>query len=184
MYSPRKCKSCNRTQIEVKVKVHSLKSDIYTIFNPPVTFPGIGHTQLKQSHLPWENTAHMSYKYAGSLSHCHNFRPPGTHCCWVGRGSMKWQVCQILLHMTSSANRTNPRPFDLPFNALSTHPCSSTYVSSICSNFYDILFQKNELKSFNLHCLITPGLTNNIQCHVWPYYIIFSNGSNQTSKHK
>ena len=41
-------------------------SEIYYIFHRPVTFSGIGHTI---SHLPWENTVHTSYKYAGSLSH-------------------------------------------------------------------------------------------------------------------
>ena len=54
---------------KLKVKVYILRSDIYTIFNPPVTVPSKGHTQLEQSHLPWDNAANTSYKYAGSLSH-------------------------------------------------------------------------------------------------------------------
>ena len=32
-------------------------------------FPSIGHTPLNQSHIHMENTAHMSSKYTGSLSH-------------------------------------------------------------------------------------------------------------------
>ena len=45
----------------------------------------------------------------------------GTYCCRVDRGSMKWQVCLPLLHMTSSENRTpdflilNPIPYALAF---------------------------------------------------------------------
>ena len=30
------------------------------------------------------------------------FVPPGTRHCWVGTGSMGWEVCPTLLHMTSS----------------------------------------------------------------------------------
>ena len=37
----------------------------------------------------------------------HNVRPPGTNYCWVGKGSMKWEVCLTLLYMTSSGNRTS-----------------------------------------------------------------------------
>ena len=39
------------------------------VFNQPVTFPGIGLTPLKQSHLDCENTAHTSYKHADNLGH-------------------------------------------------------------------------------------------------------------------
>ena len=39
-----------------------------------ITFPGIGSTLLEQSHLPSENTAHTSYKYARQLEPLtHNF---------------------------------------------------------------------------------------------------------------
>ena len=47
------------------------------------------------------------------------FIPPGTHHCWVGRGSMEQEVCPTLLHMTSSGNRTpnllilSPTPYPL-----------------------------------------------------------------------
>ena len=87
------------------------RSDIYTIFNRPVTFPGTGHTPPEQCHLPWENTSHMSYEYAGSLSHLsHNSRPPGSHHCWVGCCSMEWDVCLTLLHITSGG-KSNLRSF-------------------------------------------------------------------------
>ena len=36
---------------KVKVMVQSLRSDIYAIFNRPVTFLGTGHTPLEQSHF-------------------------------------------------------------------------------------------------------------------------------------
>ena len=79
----------------------SLKSDNYW----PVVFPGIGHTPIEQSHLPWENSAHTSYKHTSSLSHSgHNFCPPGTCHCSVDKGSMEWEVCPTLLHMTHSRN--------------------------------------------------------------------------------
>ena len=56
------------TRVKVKVKVYSLRSDSYAIFNWRATFSGIGQTPLEQSHLPWDNTAHMSYKYLQAAS--------------------------------------------------------------------------------------------------------------------
>ena len=38
------------------------------------------------------------------------FIPPGIHYCWVARGSIEWEVCLTLLHMTSSWNRTPKLP--------------------------------------------------------------------------
>ena len=43
------------------------------------------------------------------------FVPPGTHYCWVSRGSMEWEVCPTLLHMATHDQQweSNPRPSDL-----------------------------------------------------------------------
>ena len=57
------------------------------------TFPGISHR---------DNSAHQL------------LISPGTHCCWVDRGTMGWEVCPTLLHMSNSA----PLPA-LPPTALS-----------------------------------------------------------------
>ena len=56
------CKEVHCTE----VKVHSLRPDSYIIF-----FPGIQDTPFEQSrlNLSFENTVHISYKYASSLSH-------------------------------------------------------------------------------------------------------------------
>ena len=93
-------------QLEVKVKV-SLRRYIYATVNQPVTFRGIGHTQLKQSHISPGRIQHTSY--AGSLRHSVTILFPhdSTHHCRVCRGSMEWAVCPTFLHMTSSGDRTS-----------------------------------------------------------------------------
>ena len=75
------------------------------------------HTLL-QSHLVWENSAFVILLHAAIANHYRLafFVPPGTHHCWVDRGSMEWDVCPTLLHMTNL--KLNPRNVDFEFNAL------------------------------------------------------------------
>ena len=61
----------------------SLWTDIYDIFNRPLSSRRVYIINFQQSHLPWLTTMHASCKYADS------FCPPGTHHCWVGRSSVK-----------------------------------------------------------------------------------------------
>ena len=54
---------------------------------------------------------------------------PGTHyyIYWVGRGSMEWEVCPTLLHMTMEQWESNARPSDFNSNTLSTWPHAPIY---------------------------------------------------------
>ena len=97
-----------------KVKVHTWRSDIDTLFAWPVSFDAIGRTPLLCSHLQWENTANTSLNiiYMQLEQHLHNSRPPGTHYCWVGRGSKEQEVWLSHLHNTIGGNWT-PDPLIL-----------------------------------------------------------------------
>ena len=119
MYDMEKASSTWRVFIKVQGKGRWFKIRYLYHIQQTIAFPGIGHTPLEQSHLPWENTAHV-IKVCRQLKRL-NFRPPGTHYYWVGKGSMEWLVCLTFLHMISSGHRT-PNLFYLESNALSTRP--------------------------------------------------------------
>ena len=59
---------------------------------------------LIQSHLLWGKFS--TFFAANAIHNFQIFVPPGTHYCWVCRGSMEWEVCPTLLHTTSSGNQT------------------------------------------------------------------------------
>ena len=59
---------------------------------------------LIRSHLVWGEFS--AFSAANAIHNSLIFFPPGTHHCWLGRGSMEWEVCLTLLHMTSSGNWT------------------------------------------------------------------------------
>ena len=86
--------------------------------------------QTSQCYTPgiWNSLLHGLISSGGEFSAfsaanaIHNspiFVLPGTHHCWMGRGSMEWEVCPTLLHMISSGNRTpdllilSPTPYPL-----------------------------------------------------------------------
>ena len=46
----------------------------------------------------WKNSAHFLQPM--SFTSFQFFVSPGTYHCWVGRGSMEWEVCLTLLQMT------------------------------------------------------------------------------------
>ena len=48
-----------------KSEIYGLIGLFISYIQPTIIFPDIGHKQIEQSHLPWENTVHMSHKYAG-----------------------------------------------------------------------------------------------------------------------
>ena len=53
----------------------------------------------------------IQHLFAFSCSHSQSLQcsfspPPGTHNCWVGRGSMEWEIYLTRLHLTSSGNWT------------------------------------------------------------------------------
>ena len=67
------------------------------------------------------------------------FVPPGTHRYWVGRCSMEGEVCPTCGRLWQS----NPRNFDLEFNALSARPHApidlqkeATVMFMPCTNWY------------------------------------------------
>ena len=66
---------------------------------------------------PWGEFSAFS---AGNANHnAPIFISPGTHHCWVGRGSIEFEVCPTLLHMISSGNWT-PDLLILSQNTLTT----------------------------------------------------------------
>ena len=77
---------------------------------------------FEQFHLPWENTAHILQVRRQLQPLTHNFHPPGTHHCWVGRGSMEWGLPDTSIYDQQS--ESDPRPFDLKSVILSTFPCA------------------------------------------------------------
>ena len=72
---------------------------------------------LIRSHLLWGQFS--AFSTANAIHNSPIFVPPGTHHCWVGKGSMEWEVCLTLLHLTSGGNQTpdililNPTPYPL-----------------------------------------------------------------------
>ena len=92
----------------IKVKAHRLWSDLYTIFKRPL--PSL----VYDTHTIWAIDDHLSsriqhihHQVCGQLEPLrHHFCPPGTHHCWMGRGSMEWEVCPRLLYMKSNGNQT------------------------------------------------------------------------------
>ena len=64
-----------------------------------VTFPGYGtHTYIRTlPHLPGQNAA-MQHDNSTALYHSqHSFHiPPGTHYCWVYKGTVGQEVCPEL----------------------------------------------------------------------------------------
>ena len=72
---------------------------------------------LIQSYLLWGEFS--AFSASNAIHNSTIFIPPGTHYCWVGRGSMEWEVCPTLLHMANSGNRApdllilSPTPYPL-----------------------------------------------------------------------
>ena len=71
---------------------------------------------LIRSHRLWGEFS--TFSAANAIHNSPIFVPPGTHLCWVGRGSMEWEVCPTLLYITSSGNRAldlilSPTPYPL-----------------------------------------------------------------------
>ena len=56
------------------------------------------------SHVLWGEFS--TFSAANAIHNFPIFTPPGIHHCWVGRGSMEWEVCPTLPHKTSCGNRT------------------------------------------------------------------------------
>ena len=88
-----------------------MSSADFTIYTP-----GIGTLSYMVSSPLGENSAH--FLQLMPFTFFQFFGPPGTHHCWVGRGSMEWEVCPTLVHMmTSNRNQTpdflilSPRPY-------------------------------------------------------------------------
>ena len=102
---------------------------------------------------------------------------------------MEWEVCPILQHMTSSGNWTpdllilSPMPYPLAPVQHITSACKTLKQSNtkwwspgdkskpfyICYRVYftDSIIWKVGL--CYLCCFMTPGLSKDIRCHVWPY---------------
>ena len=72
---------------------------------------------LIRSYLLWGNYVHFLQLMPFTIFQF--FVPSGIHHCWVGRGTMEWEVCPTLLHMTTSGNWTpdllilHPAPYPL-----------------------------------------------------------------------
>ena len=77
--------------------------------------------------------------------------PPGTHHCWVGRGSIEWKVCLLLLlDMTSSGNRA-------PDFFLSVD--CTIYTLGIEPNSFTVSFLLEEISAFaHFCCSYSPSL--------------------------
>ena len=89
------------------LKGNGTESVISARCTQPFTFPGISRG---------ENSAHKL------------LISPGTHYCWVDRGTMGWEVCPTLLHMSNSAPLSA-----LPPTTLS--PLSFATMSQSCLTF-------------------------------------------------
>ena len=64
--------------------------------------PGIGTFSFTV-----ENSAFVHFALAiANRYYSAVFDPPGTHHCWVCRGSIEWEVCLTLVQMTISGNWT------------------------------------------------------------------------------
>ena len=74
------------------------------------------------NHLP-----SLVYLLGENLTH-QQLISPGTHYCWVGRGSTGWEVCLTLRHMSNSA----PLPALPPTTLL---PLSFATMSQACLTF-------------------------------------------------
>ena len=83
-------------------KVHSFRSDIY-IFNQPLPWYRT-HTTCTISFPLGEYSPFIIQSIQAAWAT--HFRPSCTNHCWVGRGSMAWEVCLLPLHMTNSGNQT------------------------------------------------------------------------------
>ena len=94
-------------QQTAKVKVYSLKSALYTIFKSQLILRG-----FEQSYFPWENTMHMSYNYAGSLSHSFTIL---VHQVLITAGYSRQR--QYEMRSLTSSEKLNPRLFDLELRA-------------------------------------------------------------------
>ena len=74
-----------------------------TVYTPVLEF------SLIRSYLLWGEFSICalccSHMYSQSLQFSF-LVPPGTHLCWVDRGSMVWEVCLTPQHMAGSITRT------------------------------------------------------------------------------
>ena len=70
-----------------------------------------------QSHLPGEKAA--QFAAAVAIHSVSIFIPPGTHYCWVDRGSVDFELAQGF-HTWLALQESNPRPLDLRSNALTS----------------------------------------------------------------
>ena len=83
---------------------------MFIVWNPPELsrlynlHPWYCNSLLYRLISSGENSAHFLQLMPFTIFQF--FVPPGTHHCWVGRGSMEWEVCLTLLLMTSTGNRT------------------------------------------------------------------------------
>ena len=66
-----------------------------------ITFPGIGHTLhvLEQSHIPWKDTEHTSFRYAGSLTECFVHEVPiKADVCNTSGSNLYVHIATIFIH--------------------------------------------------------------------------------------
>ena len=76
---------------------------------------------LIRSHLLWGEFS--AFSAANTIHNVQCFIPPGTNHCWVGRGSMEWEVCPTLLH---SAVEIEPQTFWRVQRPIHLATCSNT----------------------------------------------------------
>ena len=99
-----------------------------------------------------ENSGHFLQLIPFTIFHL--FVPPGTHYCWVGRGSMEWEVCLTLQQMTSSGNQTSDLLFlsNLKYYALSTWSHAPIVLVTYCKVY------KLKKTPYNLFCCVRSHL--------------------------
>ena len=143
-----------------KGKGNSSRSDIYIIFNQPVTFPSIGHVAKSSTGIiqRTRHTRHTSYRQLEPLSH--NSRPPSAHLFWAGRDShhcsqtlksdeAKWPK-MTKMTLTSSFLRDVPKIWTKTDEAIVAIVAMAMTVENekFGRHFYTWLVEGNELSAF------------------------------------
>ena len=104
-----------------------------------------------QTHVLWEELSNFLQSMLLQNSNAVFYIWPRTYQCSYNRGRMKWEICLTLPHMTSSVNQTQDE----------VHP----HTKHSC--LIPMIWQ-----GLGLWCLMTPGLSTDIRCLVWPYILL------------
>ena len=100
--------------------IQTERSDICIHMQAITSFPGFGTYLNLVSHGKYDINIITSTQAAWATQ-TEIFLLPGIHLYWVGMGSIEWEVCMALLHMTQQWE-SNPKPLNLEPFTLSIQP--------------------------------------------------------------